>query len=896
MSNYALFGLIVLYLGAIFFVAYLAQKNIKSKWVNNAVVYSLSLAVYCTAWTYYGSVGIAATSGISFLAIYLGPVIAAPLWIVILRKIIRISRQQKISSIADFVTLRYGNHRFLGALVTIVCLFAIIPYIALQLQAVSETFQILSNDTSYVSTSILDDSTFYIALILAIFATFFGTRTTDATDKRKGIVATVALESVIKLIFFLIVGVYVTFFLFDGTTDIYDKASQLDHFKKLTTINGFEEGFNWLYTIALSFFAIFLLPRQFQIAVIENNREKHLKTSIWLFPLYLLLFNVFVFFIAWAGNISINNSQQAEYYALLLPLKHGETTLSALVFFGGFSAVISMVVVSSLALSTMLSNNLIIPYGFLQRFSKNQPERNAKYIKNIRRISIFSIILIAYAFYENFSYELSLYSIGLMAFVIISQLAPSFFIGLFWNRGSSKGTIIGIVLGFFVVFYTLILPFLTQAITGTDDFVRYGLLGYSNLKPHALFGIHFLNPPAHAFFWSMLINIFCYVTFSVLTKGNYRERNYAEMFIDTKNYTNLQDGALVWKGEAKVSEIRSLLVKFLGESKTKRALTLFYKKYNFSEENEFADARLINFSEKLLTGSIGSASAKILISNIAKEEKISLVEVLQILEESKENISRNKILKEKSAQLTKLTKQLKSANAELIEKDVQKDEFLDTIAHELKTPLTGFKASTELLLEDMEEMPKDLKQQFLRNMLNDSERLSRLIYNILDFEKISKGRAKLNLKTHNIKQTITKAIESLFPVANKKGIKIFQTNHSNFLANYDEDRILQVLTNLLSNAIKFCQENQGVIVVNYKLKKGFLEVTISDNGKGIPQEDLPFIFDKFFQSNNQNVIKPEGSGLGLAISKTIIENHEGEIWVINNQKSGTTFGFQIPFK
>ena len=459
MSNYVLFLIIIIYLAALFFIAYLAEKNSKSKWVNNSVVYTLSLAVYCTAWTYYGSIGIAANSGINFLPIYLGPIIAAPLWIILLKKIIRISKQHKISSIADFISLRYGNHRFLGALVTIVCLMAIVPYISLQLKAVSETFQILSDKTSYISTSVFDDSTFYIALLLAVFATFFGTQTTDASEKHKGIVMSVAFESILKLVFFLFVGIYVTYILFDGTEDIYGKMSQAENFNSLTTISGFEEGFNWLYTIMLSFMAIFLLPRQFQVSVVENVREKHLKNAIWMFPLYLLLFNVFVIFIAWAGNITIGNVEQAEYYALLLPLQNGNTFLSVLVFLGGFSAVISMVVVATLALSTMVSNNLVIPYGFLDYFIKSHPERNAKYIKNIRRISIFLIIISAYAFYVNFSFELSLYSIGLMAFVIIAQLAPSFFIGLFWNRGSSSATIIGIIAGVAVVFYTLILPF-----------------------------------------------------------------------------------------------------------------------------------------------------------------------------------------------------------------------------------------------------------------------------------------------------------------------------------------------------------------------------------------------------------------------------------------------------
>ncbi|WP_426430508.1 ATP-binding protein [Winogradskyella sp. HB-48] len=896
MSNYVLFFIIIVYLAALFFIAYVAEKNSKSKWVNNSVVYTLSLAVYCTAWTYYGSIGIAANSGVNFLPIYLGPVIAAPLWIVLMRKIVRISKQHKISSIADFISLRYGNHRFLGALVTIVCLLAIVPYISLQLKAVSETFQILSDDTSYISTSVYDDSTFYIALLLAVFATFFGTQTTDASEKHKGIVMSVAFESILKLVFFLFVGIYVTYVLFDGTEDIYTKMSKADNFKSLTTINGFEEGFNWLYTIMLSFMAIFLLPRQFQVSVVENVREKHLKNAIWMFPLYLLLFNIFVIFIAWAGNLTIGNAEQAEYYALLLPLQNGNTFLSVLVFLGGFSAVISMVVVATLALSTMVSNNLVIPYGFLDYFIKSHPDRNAKYIKNIRRISIFLIIISAYAFYVNFSFELSLYSIGLMAFVIISQLAPSFFIGLFWNRGSSSATIIGVTAGIAVVFYTLILPFTVHALNGSDDLVQHGLAGIEFLKPHALFGIDFLSPPAHAFFWSMLVNIFCYMTFSVIKKGNYRERNYAEMFVDSKNYKDLQDGALVWKGEAYVADIKKVLVKFLGDDRTERALNLFFRKYDLPLDTQMADARLINFSEKLLTGSIGSASAKILIASVVKEDEVSLVEVLKILEESKETISRNKLLREKSNELTKLTNQLKDANEELIEKDKQKDEFLDTVAHELKTPITGIRATTELLMDDEDYMPSEVKTQFLKNMLQDSDRLSRLIHNILDFEKLSKGRTQLNIKKYNIRNTIQKTIDSLRHIADKKQVKIVSSNNSDLNAEYDEDRIVQVLTNLISNAIKFCDVKKGEIVVDYKFDLGYLEVTIRDNGKGVPSQDLPYIFDKFYQSKNQNIQKPEGSGLGLAISKQIVENHNGKIWVKNNEKSGATFGFKLPFK
>ncbi len=894
MSNYALFAIIIGYLAVLFYVAFLAEKNATSKWTNNPYIYTLSLAVYCSAWTYYGSIGIAAESGINFLPIYLGPLIAFPLWIVVLRKIIRISRQHKISSLADFISLRYGNNRFLGALITIVCVIGTVPYISLQLKAVSETFQIISNDSSYIASGFYDDSTLYIAVLLAVFAAFFGTQKTDASEKHRGIVTSVAIESVLKLVFFLIAGVFITYFLFDGTTDIYEKFSMTEYYQNHTYIKNMEGGFNWFLTMGMSFFAIFLLPRQFQVSVVENSREKYLKKAIWLFPLYLILFNVFVIFIAWAGKLTFGDTHNADYYTLLLPLESGNTFLAVLVFLGGFSAVISMVVVSTLALSTMVSNNLVIPYGFLSKFSKGESEKNSKYIKTIRRISIFSIIIVAYLFYISFSIKIPLISIGLISFVIIAQLAPSFFLGLYWNRGSSNATAIGIIAGFLTTFYTLILPFTLEALTGDNHFTLYGPFGIDILKPYSLFNIDFLSAPAHAFFWSMLINTFCYLTISLIQRGNYRERNYAEMFVDSKNYTYLQDNALVWKGEAYVADIKKVLIKFLGEQRTQRALNLFFNKYKIPKNTQMADARLINFSEKLLTGSIGGASAKILIAGVVKEQEISLKEVLKILEESKDNINKNKLLHEKSNELTLLTTKLKSANEELLVKDKQKDDFLDTVAHELKTPLTGIRAATELLLED-EEMPLEIKSQFLANILNDSDRLARLINNILDFEKLSSEREQMNKTKNDLKATIIKVVNNIQHIAQKKGITINCHPLENIILTYDEDRILQVLTNLLGNALKFTPENIGEIIISCEAKKNWAEVSVHDNGKGIPDEDIEYIFDKFYQSKNQNTKKPLGSGLGLAICKQIVEKHNGKIRVAKSNKTGTTLVFTLPF-
>ena len=892
MSNYLLIAIIVAYLALLFFLAFWVEKKEDNKLLNNPYVYVLSLAIYCTAWTYYGSVGSASQSGISFLAIYLGPVIALPLWIVVMRKIIRISKQHKISSIADFISLRYGNNRPLGALVTITCLLAVIPYISLQLKAVSETFALVSSKNSYTSVGILDDSTFYIALLIAIFVAFFGTQSTDASQGKRGIMATIAIESILKLSFFLVIGIFVVYVLFNGTTDLYQKAALTENFKQLTSFGGLDNGFNWMFTICLSFFAIFLLPRQFHVAVVENRDINHLRKAIWLFPLYLLLFNVFVIFIAWAGNLSLPATVNHDYYTLLLPIQNGNTGLALMVFMGGFSAVISMIVVSTLALSTMVSNNIIIPYGFIKKLVASDPDENAKNIKNMRRIAIFLLIIVAYFFYIRFSNQLSLFSIGLVSFVVIAQLAPSFFLGLFWRRGTAKAAKTGIMVGLLIVSYTLLLPMVINAVSPEATITEDGLFGYWWLKPSQLFGLEFLSAESNAFLWSISFNSLSFVGLSLLTKGNYRERNYAEMFVHHENYENLQEGAFVWKGEAYVADIQRLLNRFLGEKRTQRALTIFNKKYNISQDEEKADSRLINFSEKLLTGSIGSASAKILLSSVAKEKPISLVEVLNILEENKETKATNKLLVEKSKELSQMAAKLQFANEELRQQDKLKDEFLDTVAHELKTPITSIKAASEVL--DDEEMPSELRQQFLENIGKDTDRLAKLIHNILDLEKLSSARTELNIKSSAISATIKKAILGIERIAAQRGIQVEFTEDQTVNALYDEDRILQVLTNLLSNSLKFTEAEKGIIRVQLEASETNVTVAVEDNGKGIPKEDHNYIFEKFYQSKNQNTKKPQGSGFGLAICKQIVESHQGEIWADRNFRKGARLVFTIP--
>ena len=873
MNSIELFAIIMLYLALLFFIAFWAEKRKSNFWANNPYVYSLSLAVYCTAWTYYGSIGVAANQGLEYLAIYIGPIIIIPAWIVINSKIIRISRVNKISSIADFISLRYGNSRSFGAIISVVCILAIVPYIGLQIKAISDTFHLVTKSEN--PNNIFTDTATYVVLLIAIFSSYYGTRYVDASEKRLGIISAVAVESFLKLIFFVILGIFVTYGIFNGFDDIYEKAKNLPEFTQRNSFNGLEGSFNWMLTSMLSMTAIFLLPRQFHTTIIENRKENHLKTAIWVFPLYLLIFNFFVFPIAWGGKILfLGQNVNPELFPILIPQKFGSILISVIVFLGGLSASISMIIISSVTLSIMLSNNVIIPYGWIDTFKTKNDTFNNKNIVNIRKVSIFLLIITAFVFYKYLILESSLFSVGLVSFVLIAQLAPSFFGAIFWRRGTYTGAVIGLILGILICYINLIIPQYLKAINPELAINQYRFLQF--------FKIPYLETIPQVFFWSLLANATVFTIISVSSKGNYRERNYAEIYVDINRYIQNHEGAYIWKGKANVSDIRRILVRFLGDKKTKQALKIFNLKYNIDDENDTADSRFIKFSENLLSGRIGTASAKILIEGVTKEDKISLPEVLKILEESKENITLNRKLTEQSRQLRRLSDDLRSANSSLIEKDKQKDDFLDSVTHELRTPITAIRAAGEILLDD-DDIPVEIKKDFLENIISESDRLNEIINDILYLDKLESGTIKLNINKNNIIDTYHKALKPIYHLIQQKNIhhsEINLLNDNEFY--YDEARIIQVFQNILGNAYKFTEES-GMIQVKFQEKDNLLKIGIFNTGKKIPDEDIELIFDKFYQSKHQNIRKPVGTGLGLAICKKIIDAHQGKIYAENKE-------------
>jgi signal transduction histidine kinase len=891
MNAWLIIALSFAYLAVLFLVAQWAENRDILHWKKTgAFVYALSIAVYCSAWTFYGSIGRAATSGIDFLAIYMGPILVFPVWWLLAKKIIRIVKAQHISSLADFMASRYGKNQSIGTLVSILSIIAITPYIALQIKAIGDSFSVITNaeKAAWINPVLVT------TIAICAFTLVYGTKFLSGNKPKTGMVTAVALESIVKLVAFLVGGFVLINLIFGGSSKVFADAAARPELQHLFTLNGPNAGSDWFWLMLLSGIAILLLPRQFQVAIIENRDEKHLNKAMWMVPLYLLLINLFVLPIALAGRLYLGGAGDSDYIFLNLANLYGSPWLTALIYFGGFSAATSMIIVSSLSLGNMLSTNVILP-NFIR------PEKNRDYSNKIiiiRRLSLIVIFVLGYGYYYFLAYNVPLVSIGVTSFAGIAQLAPAFFGGLFWRGASRKGAMGGIITGFAIWFYGLILPTLLSNFGLAPDFMEHGIFGIKSLSPlyfGAAIGLSHLSAVAA---FSLFANLAVFATVSVLSTPSKLESNQAELFVNIMRISARNfDQAGIWQANVPFHDIKSLLINFLGDSRTEEVLDRYARinRINFAEQQQ-ADPRMISYAERLLTEAIGPASARIMIASVAKGEEISIYEVLDILRESKEVMQLNRDLRQKTEELERATQNLKLANDRLKEFSLIKDEFLYTVTHELRTPLTAIRTQAELLQDD-DEMPVEDRQRFLDSMVRECERLTKLITNVLDLEKFESGSQKLSLANEDPKELITEAVESLRQLAAHKGIELqLEINSSLAPVLLDRERIHQVLVNLLSNAIKFSPPKTGKIVVTAYHLDDNLKVNVVDNGPGISHDEAELVFDKFYQVKNQTRKKPTGSGLGLAICKNIINMHQGNIWVEAEPGSGTRFSFTLPLK
>lgn len=628
-KGWLLFLYILCYLSLLFLIAYYAEIRERKgrSIVANPYIYSLSLAVYCTAWTFYGSVGKAATSGLSFLTIYLGPTLMAILWPLFLKKVIRIAKANRITTLSDFIGFRYGKSLFLSALCAIVTVVGIIPYIGLQIKAIIHTFIIISGETSGSVAASL-----FITAILGIFAIIFGARRLDASERHGGLVFAIAFESIIKLIAFILVGVFVTYGIFSGFDDIITRLMDSEHSVLLFLGTGTGTEYSeWFALLFLSMMAIVFLPRQFQMAVVENYDERHVEKAAWLFPLYLLLINMFVMPIAYGGLLQGWSGKDADYFVLTIPYGYGEKYLALFAFIGGFSAATAMVIVESLALSTMFMNSIIMPALIKFHEVKGFPS----IVLNIKRLVILGVVYMGYLFATSIGEFYGLVEIGLKSFELVALFAPAFFLGLYWKRGTKAGAAAGLIAGFIVWFYTLVIP----------DLIRAGILSESGLigrmvesdflNPDALFGIKGFGKWGHSLFWGMLFNLILYLGVSLFTGQSREEEIQSLVFVDS--YDRVKE--LTRSGSYTVDDIEYILSLYLGRIEAREAidqiLSRKQKKRDSLTQGDLLDLR--NEAERVLAGAIGSSIAAIIFENklvLTEKEREDLSESIKQITES----------------------------------------------------------------------------------------------------------------------------------------------------------------------------------------------------------------------------------------------------------------------
>lgn len=904
MSGVVIAAISFLYLALLFVLAYRVEhgKPLPGILGKQDVVYALSIAVYCTAWTFYGSIGRAATSGPDFLAIYLGPVLTVPFWWLLLRKMIRISRAQGVSTLADFIATRYGKDPLLAGFVAVACLIAVVPYISLQLKAISESFNHLhhgfdaqpGHDMPWYSG--VQFSSLVITGVMALFVVWFSTGSLQANKPKEGLVYTIAFESMVKLIAFLAVAMYIVWGCFNGPSDIFSQASSLPQFESVSGLDSNGGYADWFWLLLVSGLAIFLLPRQFQVAVVENKNERHILTAMWIFPLYLFLINLFVAPIAMGGLVQFSGtSVQPDAYLLAFPVLNGNSILAVLTYLGGFSAATAMIIVTTTALSLMLSNNVLLPIllqGY-RAFSASKDSSLTGTLLITRRLSIVLTLILAYLYAGFISQDAPLVSIGITSFIAVSQFAPAFFGGLYWRRGNRYGAYAGIAAGLFTWFYMLIWPVI-QLKVGVWFFGATPMGSVSGFLP--IIPIEGFNPTSEAIFWSLSFNVFCYVFASLLTTPSALEQSQAEAFVHVFNNSRGGESMASWKGTAHFPDVKSLLIKFMGNRRTEEVLDRYARRHTLDwNTRPDMDSRAIAFAERLLAETIGPSSARILLESVVKDEQIGIHEVVGILKESQEVLELNKALKVKSDQLFKATSELQSANEKLKLYAEQKDEFLYTVTHELRSPLTSIRAIAEMI-HDIPDLSEVERNKFTATIIGECERLTRLISHVLDLERFESGSVELHYTDESPEHVFLEAIHTFASTAEQKGLvlQLLPSNAPIPPIRADRDRLLQVMINLLSNAVKFAPEQSGIVTCSIADEGSSVKFMVADNGPGIAAKDQPLLFGKFYQARNQTRKKPQGSGLGLAISKSIVEHHKGTIWVESGFTKGATFIFIIP--
>ncbi|MEW9613499.1 sensor histidine kinase [Shinella sp. S4-D37] len=877
------------YVSLLFLVAFAGDRKASrdpSGWLSSPLVYTLSISIYCTSWTFFGAVGSAARSGAEFVTIYLGPVVVFAGWWLFLRKLVTVGRVYNTTSIADLISARFGKSPTLGVLITVMALVGTTPYIALQLKALTSSFQVITFPAGAVvaaSVELEPDfvTAFWVAVGLCVFSILFGVRNINVNERHHGVIAAIAVEALVKLCALVAVGVWVVFALADTPAAVFENAP-------VSLSNADSFGTRWVALCFLAGAAVICLPRQFQVTVVENTSEQQLRTASWLFPLYLFLICLFILPIAIAGLRFLPQGSDPDLFVLTLPLTAGQDAIALLAFLGGFSSATSMVIVSSIALSTMISNHIVMPIavglGLVQASAGGSTTRS--FILRVRRTSICVIIMLGFIYFWLSGTSGALAAIGLISFCGVAQFLPSLVGGLYWRRATQAGAVTGLSAGFIVWCYTLFLPSFEGSFLMSAEAIENGLFGWFWLKPHALFGLTEFDPLVHALFWSLSINVVLFVGVSLLTEPTPLAQLQATLFIDVFRRQTESELSVI-RRTARVSDLRQVAGRILGPEETIR----LFQDEDSHERSSIASDELISLVEARLAANVGAASARSLVSQVVTSETIGVEELKRLAGEAEQIRAYSAELERKSRQVEATAAELAKANEQLREIDIRKDEFLSQVSHEVRTPMTSIRSFSEILLEHRD-LDEPRKLHFLGIIQSESFRLTRLLDGILDLNMQDPGEQAWDEEAFDPEAAIDHAVETCEPLARAAGARIRRGRRTrNLRVMGSRDRLTQVFINLISNAIKHNPNPAPEVVVSASRRGANYEARVRDNGPGIDADHRESIFRKFFRGN---AAVASGVGLGLPISRKIVNRFGGELRLSDRKAPGAEFIVRLP--
>ncbi len=880
------------YVALLFVVAFVAERRARRGrlgWIRSPLVYTLSLSIYCTAWTFYGAVGYAVRSGLEFLTIYLGPTLVIVGWWWILRKLVRIGRTQRITSIADLISARYGKSAALGGLVTLLAVVGTTPYIALQLQSVTVSFQVFATGGPNAAAPAESATTIWVAVGLAVFTILFGTRNLDANERHHGVVMAIAVEALVKLAGLVALGVFVVWGVAGGPGEMLARIDA----SPIAAVR--PDGFRWMALTFLSGAAFLCLPRMFQVLVVENSDERHLVTASWAFPLYLALISLFVLPIAVVGLAVLPEGSNPDLFVLTLPLALEQGELAMLAFLGGFSSATSMVIVAAIALSTMVSNHIVMPIwlGTRAKGGATMAGDVRRVVLRARRLSIVAVLGLGYGYYRLSGGGGALAAIGLISFVGVAQLLPALLGGIFWRGATRWGAGAGIVIGFGLWLYTLFLPSFGPGVFVSVAMLEAGPWGAGWLRPQALFGLTGFDPLVHAAMWSLVLNAAAFCAVSLLTFPNPLERLQGAQFVQVFDLGPSPRGAPA--STAAAEDLLVMAQRILGPAQAQALFKAEARAQGIGGFLPDISPAFIDRLERELGGSVGAATANAMIGQLVGGAAVSVEDLMAVADETAQMLEYSSQLEAKSTELARTARQLREANAKLMELSVQKDAFLSQISHELRTPMTSIRAFSEILMAGGE-VPQPDRTRHAAIIHEEALRLTRLLDALLDLSVLENGQAPLNRQEARLGDLIGRAVLATSSVGTERAgapalaIARDETLDGIWLTT-DADRLSQVFINLVANARKYCDAAEPRLEIRVSRSAEAVTVDFVDNGSGIPQRSQVLIFEKFSRLSDQAAAG--GAGLGLAICREIMAKLGGSVAYLPGQ-GGAAFRVVVP--